>query len=179
MVQEQVLAIINRVIEEHKVIHERMSTLQSVANDAEAMLAIEKAKESFVPGRLDQAASLVKFREISDKVDTGLRAHFNFEETSLLTAFQNYADTRLAAGLQTLLLEHKDLTDRMNDARRHLADLTGGQLSRHAWEATAHDLRAHITHTRKLIEGHNGREQVLLVELQKQIKSAGEGTGPA
>ena len=56
-----------------------------------------------------------------------------------------------------------------------MAELNIGQLSRHIWEATVHDLRAHITHTRKLIEAHAEIEQELLHTLKKEITEAQKG----
>ena len=43
---EDDLAIIERVIDEHKTIRQRFHNLEQVANDAEAMMGFEEAKEA-------------------------------------------------------------------------------------------------------------------------------------
>ncbi len=163
------LVLIEQIIEEHKTILKRLKELDKVANDAEALRGFEQAKESFMPGRFDQKAGLDKLRELVDTVDQGLRAHFDREETTLLAAFEEQGDRELASAFHSVLLEHKDLGNRLTHTKNHVSQLTGGKLSRHHWEATAHDMRAHITHTHKLLEAHAGVEQELLLALHRQL----------
>jgi iron-sulfur cluster repair protein YtfE (RIC family) len=172
---EETIAIINQIIDEHKVILRHTHDLEQVANDAEAMMTLDKSKEVFMPGRLDQGYGLQKFQELWVMVEEGLKAHFNKEETQLLAAFQKDGDEKLVTTLQTLLLEHKDISDRFNQEKKFIATLTTGQISRNIWQATAHDLRAHITHTRKLLEAHAEIEQELLHTMRKKITEAQEG----
>jgi len=143
--------------------------MEQVANDAEAMVGLEKAKEVFMPGRLEQKEGLKKLQELQEKVEKGLYAHFNREETALMSAVEKRGGRKIASALRTLLLEHKDLKKRIAHSKKHVADLLGGGLSRTVWEATAHDMRAHISHTRKLLEAHAAIEQELLQELRDQL----------
>ena len=159
---EEVIAMIDRIIEEHKVFIHRVQTLEQVANDAQAMLGLEKAQEAFMPGRLKEKKSLQKMQELLETTDQGLQAHFDREETTLLTAFEKHGGRTLVSALRTLLLEHEGLRNRFAQSKEHVAELIGGGLSRHLWEASAHDMRAHITHTRTLLEAHAQIEQELL-----------------
>ncbi len=163
---KRTLALIEQVIEEHKAIFQR---LDQVINDAEALRSFEKAKEVFMPGRLDQKVGLDNLEELVNLVDQGLQAHFDREETAVLAAFEEQGDRELASAFHSLLLEHKDLRNRLAHTKNHVSQLTSRELSRHTWEATAHDMRAHITHTRKLLEAHAEVEQELLRSLRRRL----------
>ena len=167
---EEVLALIEEILAEHRLIMQRVQTLEQVANDAEAILGLEKAKNVFMPGRFEQKQGLQKLREILETIDKGIQAHFSREETGLLAAFEKHGDKELVSALRSLLLEHADLRDRLAHTKRHVAELTVGGLSRHLWEASAHDMRAHISHTRKLLEAHAEIEQELLHQLRDELR---------
>ena len=122
-----------------------------------------------MPGRLDQKVGLDKLEDLVNLVDEGLQAHFDREETAVLAAFEEQGDNELASAFHSLLLEHKDLRNRLTHTKNHVTQLTSGELSRSQWEATAHDMRAHISHTRKLLEAHAGVEQKLLLSLRRSL----------
>ncbi len=166
---KKALALIEQVIEEHKAILQRLRTLEQVANDAEALSSFEQARESFMPGRFEPKKELDRLSELVNLIDEGLQAHFDREETALLSAFEEQGDRELAAAFHSLLLEHTDLRDRLAHTKRHVAQLTDGGLSHHHWEATAHDMRAHISHTHTLLEAHAEVEQELLVSLRRKL----------
>jgi hypothetical protein len=163
---KEALTLIEQVIEEHKTIFQG---LDQVINDAEALRSFEKAKEVFMPGRLDQKTGLDKLAEQVNMVDQGLRAHFDREETAVLAAFEEQGDRELASAFHSLILEHKDLRNRLTHTKNHVSKLTSGEVARSHWEATAHDMRAHISHTRKLLEAHAGVEQELLLSLHQKL----------
>ena len=163
------ITLIEQVIEEHKTVFQRLKTLEQVADDAEALKGFEEAQELFMPGWFDQKKKLERLEEIVNMVDEGLQAHFDREETALLAAFKEQGDRELADSFQSLLLEHKDLRNRLAHTKNHVSQLTGGKLSRHHWQATAHDMRAHISHTRKLLEAHAELEQELFFSLRQKL----------
>jgi hypothetical protein len=123
-----------------------------------------------MPGRFDQGEELKKLEEMVNQIDQGIKAHFDREETAVLAAFEEQGDREVSAAFRSLLLEHRDLRNRLAHTKNHVAQLTGGQLTRHHWEATAHDMRAHISHTRKLLEAHAEVEQELLLSLRRKLK---------
>lgn len=172
---KETIAIINQIIEEHKVILQQAGDLEQVANDAEAMMTLDKATEVFMPGRLDQYQGFQKLQQLLVRAEEGLKAHFHREETQILAAFQQHGDETLVMALQTLLLEHKDIRNRFDQEKKLMATLTTEQLSRNVWEATVHDMRAHITHTRKLLQAHAEIEQELLHTLRKEFTEAQKG----
>ena len=163
-------AIIDRIIAEHKVIIQHARAIDREVNDVQAASGLREAKESFVPGRFDQKQGLQKLRELLEATEEALDKHFHFEETGLLEAFEKRADKQLVSALNSLLREHEDLRNRFAHSQKHVAELTGGGLARHKWEASAHDMQAHISHTLKLLGEHADSEMKLLVNLRRQLK---------
>jgi iron-sulfur cluster repair protein YtfE (RIC family) len=169
---EETLALIEKIVGEHKSIMQGVRSLEQAASDAEAIVGLEKAKETFMPGRLEQEQGLKKLQASLEAIDQGLRAHFNREETGLMNVFEKHGNKELASALRSLLLEHEDLRNRLAHAKKHVAELMSGGLSRHLWEASAHDMRAHISHTRKLLEAHAEIEQELFHKLRTELTKA-------
>jgi len=172
---EQALAVIEQIIQEHEVISQRFQAAEKVANDAEALAGFDKAKEAFMPGRLAQQPGLQELQASLAKIEQGLHRHFHLEETSLPGVVGRYGDEEIKSDLRSLLLEHKDLRNRLAHSKKHVAELVEGNLSRHLWEASAHDMRAYITHTRKLLEAHAEIEQELLHELRHKLRKGSRG----
>ena len=163
-------ALIDRLLEEHKVIIRDVQSLQRAANDASLLIGLKEARETFVPGRFDQKHGLQKLQEMLAAIDKGLRAHFNREETLLLAEFEKHGDRKLVTTLNSLLLEHEDLRNRLDHAKVDIDELMNGKLARQRWEASANDMRAHLSHTRKLLEAHAAVESELLLELRRYLK---------
>ena len=172
---EEVLALIEQIIKEHKAIMEGVQTLEQVANDTDAITGLEIAKGTFMPGRFDEKEHLQKMQEQLETIATGVQAHFESEETRLVAAFEKYGDERLVSALHNLLLEHEDIRNRFANSRNQVSELINGDLSRQIWEANAHDVRAYITHTRRLLGTHAGFEHELLLALQKELRQEQKG----
>ena len=166
---EETITLINNIIKEHRIITRKVRTLEQAANDAETLRELKKAREVFIPGRFSQASNLQKLQELITTISLGFEAHFNLEETGLLIAFEKHGDKELASTLRSLLSEHEDLRGRFVHLKKNVAELVGGELSHYVWEANAYDMRAYVSHTRKLIEEHALTEQRLLQKLRSQL----------
>ena len=167
---DNAIALIEKTIEEHKTYLDRLKTMNDVANDVEALRSLDKAQEAFVPGRLDAKAGLARLAELLDFIEHGLEAHFNREERALLDIFEKHGNKEMMDGFNSLLLEHGDLRNRIVQTRELVQKLTGGGLSGSQWQATANDLRAHISHTEKLLEAHADVEQELFASLRNRLE---------
>jgi iron-sulfur cluster repair protein YtfE (RIC family) len=174
---EEVIALIDGVIEEHKTIFQDFQTMDQIANDAEAVISLDKAREEFVPGRFESKQGLQKLEKLLEKTEQGIQAHFEREEVALLHAFERHGDRKLASALHSLLVEHKDMTDRLAHSRQDVAKLTNSDLSRGVWEATGYDMRAYLSHTRRLFEKHAEMEHELLHRLRSQLTGIRETNG--
>ncbi len=167
---DEIPALIDQIIEEHRQIIPKVQTLEQVANDLGAILALEKAKEDFLPGRLGtQGGGLQNLQELLETIDQGLRAHFDREERGLLAAFEKYGDKMFASALHVLLFEHEELKNRITKSRKEAAELAAGRFSREVWEGRAYGIGVYISHTCKLFEAHAQSEQELLRRLRKEL----------
>ncbi len=166
---EEALDLIEKIIGEHGTIVQNVQILERMANDTEAIGALEKVQEAFKPGRLEEKQELQKLQGVLQTLVQRLQAHFNREETGLLAAFEKNGDKKLTSAFTTLLIEHEDLRNRLARSKRHVAELIDGGLSRQVWEARVLDMQAHISRTRQLLEAHAEIEQELLQELRKGL----------
>jgi iron-sulfur cluster repair protein YtfE (RIC family) len=166
----ETLALIDELIAEHRALNEKAQSLEQAANDAMIISDLKEARESFVPGRFDQKENLTKLQEMLEAIEKWLDAHFNREEKALLTTVEKHGERKFVSALNSLLLEHTDLRDRLSHAREHVAELMSGRLARHQWDASAHDMRAHLSHTRKLLEVHAASEKELFLELRRHLR---------
>ncbi|MFC1970390.1 hypothetical protein ACFLV0_00385 [Chloroflexota bacterium] len=167
----EIIALIDKLIKEHKVIKERVRSIEQVANDASLLDDLADAKDTFVPGRFDQTQQLQELQEYLEKIDPWLQDHFCREETVLLVAVERDGDRKFIMALHDLLLEHEDLKYRVTHAREHVTELRDGKLGRHQWEASANDMRAHLSHTRKLLEAHAKLENDFFRDLRRHLET--------
>lgn len=170
---DETVQLIDQLIREHKVIHERTESIEKIANDASLLQDLKEAKDTFVPGRFDQSQNLEELRKMLEEIATWLDKHFNREETVLLAAVEKQGERKVLTALNSLLFEHSDLRDRMSHSKKHVAELISGGLDRHRWDASANDMRAHLSHTRKLLETHANMENDLFKEVRRHVKEAG------
>lgn len=166
---DETISLIDAVIEEHKQLIEGIQASEHVVNDLTATLELDRAADGFEPASLDRSqASMQDLQRSLDKVDDGLQAHFSREETALLKTFEDHGGRALASALRALLVEHQGLKDRIDKSKQQVAELLSGGMSRSVWEPMAYGLRAHIRHTRRLLEAHAQSEHELLQELRKK-----------
>ncbi|MFC2038290.1 hemerythrin domain-containing protein [Chloroflexota bacterium] len=165
------IALIDKAIEEHKTYLGRLKTMDDIANDAEALHGIEKAQETFVPGRLDAKSKMEELSELVESINKGLNAHFEREETPLLSVFEKHGDSEMIAGFNSLIQEHTDLRARLAETGEKINRLSGGGMSIGQWEAAAYDMRAYISHTRQLLEKHAHTEHEIFVSLRNKLEN--------
>ena len=174
----EALALIDKIIEEHKLIAKEIRTVEQTVNDLEAGSKLEGAKEDFLPGKLDdQKRSVQNLQQSLETIAQGIEAHFDREETGLLAAFEEHGGKMLASALRALLTEHEELRNRLAKLRRDMAELTVGSLSREVWEGKAWGVRVYTGSTRQLLDAHAQSEQELLLmlrnRLRREIKESG------
>jgi len=170
---KEVLALIDKIIEEHKQITQEARTVEQVVSDLEAGLKLGRAKEDFLPGRLDdQRRYLQNLQESLETISQGLQIHFEREEKGLLAAFERHGGQMLASALRILLLEHQELKNRIAKSRKDVAELAVEGLSREVWEGRAWGMRTYINHTLKLLGAHAQSEHELLLTLRSALEKA-------
>ena len=165
-----IIGLIDQLIAEHKILGEKGEALEQAVNDARLISDLSKARETFVPGRFDQAEKLKVLEAQIVSIETWLQKHFDREENILLKAVENFGDMALTDSLNELLFEHSELRYRISHSRMRIAELLGDTLHRQIWDAAAHDARSYLSHTRALLQTHAGMENKLFFEIRRKIK---------
>lgn len=171
---EEIITLIDKVIEEHKVILERISDLEPLANDVGAITGFREAEDASLPISFERKQNLPKLDRLLGAISQRLRGHFNREETALLSGFHQHGDARLLSAFESLLSEHEDIRNHLIRSRNRVAQLSEDGLSRQEWEARADSMRAAMTETRELIAAHAGNEQGLLLTLRRKLLKDGK-----
>lgn len=166
----EILTLIDQLIEQHKVILKSLADTQKVVNDASALFALDGAKKDLMPGRLDDQHKLLEDLEKTlNKVEEGLKTHFNYEETALVRAMKQYASETLVTGLRVLLMEHAELKTRLEESRKEVAELFKFRGHREITEGRVWGMRVYIAHTEKLIGLHANSEEELFHKLRDEL----------
>ena len=171
----EALALIEKIIEEHRIILGGIHNLNERANDVAAMRGLGQAQETFTPGRLhDQKEALRNWKESLSFVDAGIQAHFNREETALVAAIAEYGSEELASALRHWLAEHAELRERLAKMRIDVDELIAAESYHVVWQGKAWGIRVYMTHTGKLFDVHARGEQKMLVKLRNLLQSKAE-----
>jgi hemerythrin-like domain-containing protein len=163
------LAIIEKIMEEHKIILADFQALENISNDAGALIILEKGKDVFKPGQLSPRDGLIKLNEMRNIVAIGIEAHFYREETALLKGLREYGQPDFVTALKTLLNEHLDIRNELNVLKSHIEELQTEKLSRMLWESRGYDLRARISQLHKTMAAHAANEQILLHKVEESL----------
>jgi hypothetical protein len=169
---DNILELIERIIEEHKIILADFETLEKVFNDAGALILLSKSGDAFMPGRPSPTEGLKKLDESRNKVAVGLEAHFNREETVLLKAFESYGEEEHVTALKNLLKAHIEIRSELSILKGDVAELLTEKVSRNLWEAKGYEVKARINQVHKTMAGHASEEQVLLNKVRKDVKNS-------
>ena len=171
---DDTLQLIDQLIAEHKIINERAESLEKAANDASLLSDLKEARDTFVPGELFQSENLQKLEQMLEAIYTWLEKHFDREETVLLPAVEKHGEEKFVTALNSLLFEHTDLRDRLSHSRKRVTELLSGRLAQNLWDATANDIRTHLSYTRKLLATHAAKENHFFTELRRHLKKASQ-----
>jgi len=176
---ENLLKLIDALIAEHKEVKDRTYLLENVSNDTTLLSDLAKARKNFVSGRLDEARNLQTLEETLIAIDIWLKKHFSLEENILLKTVKSQLDQKIVDSLNSLLFEHSDLRARMEHSKKRVNELISGSLAPNIWDATANDTSVYINHTVELLQTHAERENILLSEMRKNLKTKKTASGTA
>jgi hemerythrin-like domain-containing protein len=176
---DDVLALIDQLIAEHKEVGEKSASLEKAANDVRLLTGLKEAGTMFVRGQISQDEDLKNLAQIINIIAAWLDKHFEREETALRPAVVKYGNDRFVGSLDSLLFEHSELRDRILHALVHIDELTGGSLDRARRDASVRDLKLHLNHSRKLLETHAARENHFFAEFRRHLSKAARGKEPS
>jgi hypothetical protein len=166
----EALALVEQIIEEHRIILGDIRDFTQSTNDMVAIRGLGQSQEDFVPGRLEnQQQSLGNWQESLLAVDRGIQAHFHREETALVEAVAEYGDSDLASVLRHWLAEHKELRERLGRMKQDVAGLVIDTSAQAVWQEKAWGIRVYMTHTGKLFDVHARGEQKMMLRLRNLL----------
>ena len=166
----ELLVLIEQLIAEHKVVKEKLLTLETAMNDAQLIVDIKHARDAFRPGSPDWEVDLYNVKTVLENISSWLEKHFEREETVLRPAIEVYGDNTILSSLNQLLFEHADLRYRMDHSKKRVLELIAGNLEKNIWQVTAEDVRSYLDHTDSLLATHASAENKLFNSVRKAIK---------
>jgi hemerythrin-like domain-containing protein len=169
MMTEHAIELLDKLIYEHSSGNVRTAELQQLADEALLLNDFVEAQDAFVPGRLDKGKGLDNLQEMMQSIMLFLGNHFDREENVLLEVIEGVADSELLRSFNDLISEHEYLRTRVKRVNELIMDLKKGGLTKQHWDSSAHDLRAYLRHTRKLLELHSASETALFLKIREHL----------
>ena len=166
----EVIDLIQQIINEHTTILGGVMNVEKSVNDVKLMAAFGETEREITSFRLEQSDGLRKLQDGLENLLSQVRAHFNREETTLLTAFRNHGDEKTMQTFQSLLTEHEQLRNQIVYCKLHLDKMTDILLSYEQRSKAAKELQQEINKTSSMLEQHAGREQMLFNVLLDELK---------
>ena len=155
------LALIKRIIDEHKAIGGHLKLVGESIADEEALAALERARADWVPGRPgDLSEKRNKLQQAMSFLDAGLKKHFAFEEKVLPPLLGDLL-------MRALVLQHKEINEEIGEAKSIMADAQPGGFSREELLAEEARTQQRIGVMCRLIEEHAAREELILEMVQR------------
>jgi len=158
------LAVIKRVMDEHRVIADRLKLVGEPLNDQEAVISLESVREDLM---VDFKATAVEKQSRLEQallmLEAGLKNHYAYEEDVLPPLL---GETITAA----LALEHRQLLAEVEQAKSVIRGVRLDELSHEEVlneEALMYGL---LNRIRRQKEEHLKREEAMLLMLQKALE---------
>jgi hemerythrin len=161
------LAIIKRVIDEHQTIRKHIKLVGDSVSDQEALTTLQKAHADFIPGRLEVTAEKQsKLQQAMSFLKEGLKNHFAFEEKALPPLLGELLT-------QALVLEHREITEEINEAISTVANTRLEGISREELLSTESHIQQMIDSICQLVEEHATKEEAILEMLSRAVEEKG------
>jgi hypothetical protein len=150
------LAIVNRVIEEHHKVRTHLRLVGDSMNDLEGLISLEQVKPDWMLASADLISDKHgRLLQVANSLAEGLKNHFALEERHLPQILGELL-------MQALMLEHSDIRKALDSLHATLnafkvAGFTDEELLTSRW-----NIHQKIDDLRQSIEGHAGREEVML-----------------
>ena len=158
------LAIINRVLEEHRTIRGHIKLVGDSIVDREALLNLRKTRADWVPGQLeDMLEKQNKLQQTMAALDEGLRGHFDFEEKALPPLLGELF-------MRALVLDHQEIKKEIENAKSIVVNTRLEGLSRDELLAKEADIQKVVDSMSRKIEEHAAREEIILEMLQRALE---------
>jgi hypothetical protein len=158
--------VIRRVTAEHSLLRDKKNLLGLSMNDMEA--AVDLRGASAIWGQSSIGTIVERRRALQQTIDAleeGLELHFVFEEEEL-PAILGSTLTR------ALLLEHKEIKDKIRQTKSALAETHLEKLTREEVFWQKGRIQQLVFNTSQAIEDHAGREDVILRMVDRSLQNS-------
>ena len=159
------LKVIERVIQEHRIIRANLKHTGESVTDIEALFMLNKESarwsQSSVKELEDKQGQLLKGISALEK---GLKHHFTFEEEALPPLLGDVL-------MKTILHEHVEITGLIDKAEASLQDAALGGLNQQELLAKKTGIEANIYNITELVEGHSKHEEIILDMIKKALEA--------
>lgn len=157
------LAIINRVIEEHRRIHSGIQAVGQSMNDMEAVFSLQQAYASWTTSSIEATLEKQKqLQKVLELLEIGINNHFAFEEIELPPLLGEML-------MQAILSEHKEIRRQIAQARlmvkSRLTDLGQEALLQQKFQ-----IQQAINVMSQTSEEHAAREEIILNMMKKVLE---------
>jgi hypothetical protein len=150
------LEIVNRVMEEHHKVRTHLKLVGDSVNDLEGLISLERAK----PDWMLASAALISDKQdmmlrTANSLGEGLKNHFALEEEHLPPVLGDFL-------MQALRLEHADIRKALDGLHGTLSAIKLAESGSEQLLTSRWSIQQKLDDLRQLIEGHAGREDVIL-----------------
>ena len=159
------LAKINEILEEHRTIGSGVKLVGDSISDQEALASLKSVRSDWVPGRLELISEKQrKLKQTMNFLEEGLRNHFSKEEDVLPALLGEFL-------MQSLLLEHKEVTEKIDEVRLLASDSKLEGLTEAELESKDSEIKQKISDFSRLIEEHADKEELMLEIVVRAMKA--------
>lgn len=157
------LEIVNRVIEEHHKVRTHLKMVGDSVNDLEGLISLEQAK----PDWMLASAALISDKhdrmiQTANSLGEGLKNHFALEEKYLPPILGDLL-------MQALKLEHADIRKSLDGLQSTLGSIKLAESRTEQLLTSRWSIQQKLDDLRQLIEGHAGREEVILYMAKRAL----------
>ena len=160
------LAVITRVIAEHRVIRERIRLTGEAVNDIEALTTLQRAHAQWTQSSI--TAMVEKQNQMLQAIsfmEEGLKNHFGYEEKYLPPLFGEIL-------MKALLYEHHQISRQLKDAKATLMDIKLEGLEQRELLSKKSQIQQTTSGISQTIEEHAGHEEIILNMMRRALEEA-------
>ncbi|UCG82358.1 MAG: hypothetical protein JSW38_09160 [Dehalococcoidia bacterium] len=158
------LELIEAVIDQHRDIREHASAVGAMISDQDALMALEKARSDWTPGRFEALSEKRNgLRQLLSQLDEGIHRHFDFEERELPPLLGDLM-------MHALKLDHTEIEREIGEAGKMIIDMPLDDSNRDELLAGESRIQQRIGVVLQLIEEHAIREETILVMIQRALE---------
>jgi len=159
------LAVMTRVIAEHRVIREHIKLAGERVADIEAIFALRRTYADWTQSSVETL--VVKQDELQQTMsflEEGLKNHFAFEEEALPPLLGRLL-------MKAILLEHRDIARQIRDAKGMLISTKLEGLDQQQLLAAKSKIQQTVNNLSQAVEEHASHEETILEMMRKAVES--------